>query len=915
MATDEILRREVDELGRLFGETIRRYSGEAAFNHVEAVRLAARRFNEGQPGAAEEMDRLLGALTEVELRVVVEAFSTFLELANIAEDRQRVRALRATEQDESAPPRRESVAAAIASMRSLGVESKQLEEILAAVEVELVFTAHPTEAKRKSVRAKLREIRRLLAALDNPTPLPRERQELRQALKFEIAKLWQTDFVRPNRPTVLEEVARGLSFQPVLRRTAPTVLSEVRAAVKQHFPDVEPQLAHMLSFGSWMGGDRDGHPHVTPEITAETFRWLRRSAIEAQLNRVSQMLNSLSMSARHAPELDTLSTAIDAAAARWPECSERITPIPLPETPRRWLKIIEWRLEQSAKVQLSQPSPAGAYPTSGELTADVARLHAALVAAGDAELAETELQPWLDEIAVFGLHTTRLDIRQHSDVYRQVMVEILAAAGLVDQDGELSERQRQQLLIETLPIAANLAPVNLSPIAAQTLELFAVIRRVARAYGMEAIGAHVVSMTHAPSDILTVLWLWRWSARVDGGDPGDAQRNLPLAPLFETISDLEHGAEILNTLLSIGAYREHLRAVGDRQLVMIGYSDSTKDGGYLAACWGLQQAQMALHGAAAEHGVRVTFFHGRGGSLGRGGGPAARGILSLPPETFDGPLRLTEQGEVLAERYDDPAIAHRHLEQVLWAVLMAVTHPMKETPAGWCDRMRTLAADSYGAYRQLVDHPHFTTFFRLATPIGEIEGLPIGSRPAKRKSSDRIEDLRAIPWVFSWTQCRCLLPAWYGLGASLGSYMDTTAKTEELAKLYHEWPFFRATIDNAALALAKSNMPVFHRYLAAAGDAPGVAEIGELLATEFERSCEAVRKILGCAELLDDVPWLKRSIQVRNGYVDPLNLIQVEVHRRRLRAVGDDDSPEFVELKHLTQLTIKGVAAGMRTTG
>ncbi|HMO84488.1 MAG TPA: phosphoenolpyruvate carboxylase, partial [Lacipirellulaceae bacterium] len=419
-----------------------------------------------------------------------------------------------------------------------------------------------------------------------------------------------------------------------------------------------------------------------------------------------------------------------------------------------------------------------------------------------------------------------------------------------------------------------------------------------------------------PSDVLAVLWCWRWSESVDGGDGRDRAMLLPVAPLFETIADLQAAAEVLRTLLATPAYREYVRAVGDRQMVMIGYSDSTKDGGYMAAQWALYSVQRDLQRVADEFGVQLTFFHGRGGSLGRGGGPAARGVLSLPTMAFSGSLRLTEQGEVLAERYDNPEIAHRHLEQVAWSVLTAISRPPQEPPAAWQALMERLSRESLAEYRALVDQPAFGDFFRTVTPVSDIERLPMGSRPAKRKASNRIEDLRAIPWVFSWTQCRCLLPAWYGLGGAFARLTAADpAALETLRTMYRQWSFFSAAIDNAALALAKSHMRVFRQY-AQLGAAHGEFNaLAEQIEAEFQAARGAVLAILNCRELLDDIPWLQRSIVVRNGYVDPLNLIQAELLVRRARLTEDADAAARDELEHLAQLTVKGVAAGMRTTG
>ncbi|MEM6328702.1 MAG: phosphoenolpyruvate carboxylase [Planctomycetota bacterium] len=942
MATDEVLRREIASLGRMFGEVLLQFEGEAAFNLVEKVRAEARLACEGDAAAGDRLAALLSGCTGRELRVIIKAFSGFLELANLAEDRQRMRVLREKELASRSGPRWESIGAAVLGLRERGLTPEEFAKVMAGIDIELVFTAHPTEAKRKSIRSKVRAIRRLLATLDKPDLLDAERGRQQTLLRGELTKLWQTDLVRPMPPTVMEEVDRGLSFQSVLWDTAPKILGELRDAVEQHYPEAPAQPASVLRFGSWMGGDRDGHPYVTPAITEQTLLWLRRAALEDHQETCTRLIDSISIASDEGSPGAELIEAAAAAAEQHAGLAEELRRVAPYEGVRRWLRVILWRLRQTAAATLDTPPLPGEYADAEQLAEDVRRVAGVLDATGNAEVLRMEVQPWLDQIATFGLQTARLDIRQHAGVYAGVMREVWHATRFLAQDQPLDEPQRQALLLETLPIAPNLSPVGLSADANRTLELFGLLRRIARRFGMQSLGGHVMSMTTHPSDLLTILWLWKWSERVDHWkidhdqedyDPqqaakADAEDRLPVIPLFETIDDLRNATQILSSALEVPLYRENVRALDDRQIVMIGYSDSTKDGGYLSAAWSLQSAQIELFAAAAEHGVDVTFFHGRGGSLGRGGGPAARAIQSLPANAFDGTLRLTEQGEVLAERYDDPLVAHRHLEQVVSSVLLGATRPPTEKPAAWREAMQQLSDASLKTYRRLVDHPSFVSFFRTATPIAGIEGLAIGSRPAKRKKGDRIEDLRAIPWVFSWTQCRSLLPAWYGLGGAVAELLkDRPGATDLLTDMYENWPFFRATIDNSALAVAKSNPPVFRRYAqiaidaavvsgddASGEDAAGPREIAEMLAAEHASTRSAILTITGCGELLDDIPWLQRSIQVRNGYVDPLNFVQIEL-MKRARAAADPPEEQKAELNRLTQRAIKGVAAGLRTTG
>jgi phosphoenolpyruvate carboxylase len=424
--------------------------------------------------------------------------------------------------------------------------------------------------------------------------------------------------------------------------------------------------------------------------------------------------------------------------------------------------------------------------------------------------------------------------------------------------------------------------------------------------GEEALGGHIISMTHSLSDILAALWLMR----LHGGPAMD------VVPLFETIEDLAHAPVIVAEMLEDREYRAHLARRNDVQTVMIGYSDSTKDGGYLAACWALYKAQSVLSKVAQERGVRLIFFHGRGGSLGRGGGPAARSILALPPESLGGALRMTEQGEVLADRYDDPQIAGRHLEQVIWATLTASAQPLSPPDGEWRETMQQLAGEALRAYRNLIEQPGFLSFFEQATPIVEIESLPIASRPAHRHGVRSLSDLRAIPWVFAWTQNRCMIPAWYGLGAAFQSFSASRADGWSILRaMYQGWPFFRATLDNAVLALSKSDLGIGRKYADLVEEEEVRERIWGLIAGEYEASRDAVLKTNGQPDLLAEIPWLKQSIRVRNPNTDPLNLVQVQWLRRLREAERRGDMTRQAECRELLRLTIEGVAAGMRTTG
>jgi phosphoenolpyruvate carboxylase len=919
VVSNELLRRDVRMLGDMLGEMIIELAGSAAFGLVEEIRQLSRRRRSGDHTAAPELAARIASLNMSEARVVARAFSVFFDLANLAEDRHRIRVLRNREEAQHPHPIGESIGAAIVKLHEAGFSAEQVQEAIDRLSIELVFTAHPSEAKRRSIRAKLRRIRHALQELDRQDLLPRERQRLESRIRTELTVLWQTDFLRSSRPTVLEEVARGLSITPRLWEVVPQVYEAMRRALETAYPGHEFQIPVFLRFGSWMGGDRDGNPNVTAPITRQTLIWLRETAINQHLDVSDRMYDFLSISVREIEADPLLMRRLEEAAAAWPELAAVLEEVAPLEVYRRWIAVIQWRLRQSLQMLPGGSSAVGAYRHGRELRADIQIMCDSLRTHHSRLLAESEVQQWLDLTQVFGLHLTRLDVRQDARRYREILTEILCGLGLADNFGALEEEARCELLSRTMPWRQPIPTEKLSPLACDTLELFRLLQQALVDFGPDCIGGHVISLTQCPSDVLSVLWLWRWAqgaATEASPSSSAAAPELRIIPLFEKINDLRNSPRTLSAILTHPLYRDHVTRLQDRQIVMVGYSDSTKDGGYLAACWGLFEAQSELHRVAQRHGVSVTFFHGRGGSLGRGGGPAARGILSLPPEALDGNLRLTEQGEVLAERYDDPQVALRHLEQVTWATLIASAMPGPEIRPAWREMMEELSRKSLASYRELVEQPGFIPFFETATPIEEIENLPIGSRPARRRGERTLDDLRAIPWVFSWTQNRCLIPAWYGLGTSLSEvkYRDR-ASWQTVCEMYRQWPFLQATIDNATLALAKADMSIAQYYSELDENEEERQRCWGLIARERDRARQAVLDLVGANELLATTPWFRGSIDVRNPYIDPLNLIQIELLRRRRTLPADAPEQERQQLRDLLRLTVQGIAAGMRTTG
>jgi phosphoenolpyruvate carboxylase len=920
VAHDELLRRDVRLLGDMLGSVIREIAGGDAFELVEQVRSLARDRREGRHDGEPALAARIESLEEPQATVVARAFSIFFDLVNIAEDRQRVRVLRERERSRHPEPLGESLPAGIAELKELGAPADDVQRVLDRLAVELVFTAHPSEAKRRSIRAKLRRMRKSLEALDSPDLLPRERSRHEADMRSELSLLWETEFLRPTRPTVLDEVDRGLSIMPRLWEAVPQVHASLRRALAEHYPGHRFEVPPFLSFGSWMGGDRDGNPFVTADITTQTLVRLRNAAVDQHIAWCHRLHDLLTVSSRVAGGAAPLAERLAAVTSEWPALATAVEPISEHEMYRRWVRMIRFRLEASRAESLDRLPPAWAYRGGEALEADVALLVECL--ARDHVLTdESPAQAWHDLARTFGLHMTRLDVRQDARRYLEIMGEILAAAGIVPDAAayeSIDDAGRARLLVESLGQVGDVPEAGLQPLALDTLQLFRVLHTAAVRFGPNCVGGAIVSLTRCPADVLSVLWLWRWAqGRAAAAGEPLAPTDIAVVPLFEKINDLQHARETLSAILDVPAYREHLRGRGDRQIVMVGYSDSTKDGGYLAACCGLQAAQSDLHAAAAERGVALTFFHGRGGSLGRGGGPAARGILSLPAETLDGSLRLTEQGEVLAERYDDAEIARRHLEQVTWATMVASSVRRTEPKPEWTAVTARMAERSWAVYRELVDQPGFIGYFSQTTPIDDIENLPIASRPSRRRGERSLDDLRAIPWVFAWTQSRCMIPAWYGLGTALSEVKyDDRRGWQAVCEMYRQWPFFQATIDNATLALAKADMYIAQRYSELAIDDDARRRIWQRIAAERDRTRQAILDIVGGGELLAATPWFQRSIEARNPYVDPLNLIQIEfMRRRRVAAAADPASTPVDHHRDLLRLCVQGIAAGMRTTG
>ncbi|MEX1172500.1 MAG: phosphoenolpyruvate carboxylase [Chloroflexota bacterium] len=900
------LAREVRLLGALLGQVIIEQAGQETYETVERIRrraIALRRHDD-----PEERVRHAAVLDELDLgatEAVVSAFSLYFQLVNLAEARGRVRTLRRRERVARDGLLDDSVAEAVARLRRAGRSDADLDAVMAALRIDLVLTAHPTEARRRTTLVALRRCAQQLERLDDPRLTPSEDREIRRRLREEITLLWRTSDLRIVAPEPLDEVRTAMAiFDATLFTVAPRLYRALDAALDAprgraiRTGERPPRARPFLRYGSWIGGDRDGNPYVTADILERTVRIQADHVLhghEAVASRLMQTVSAAVSGDRGTPR--TLSMRLGRDAEELPETDRQLRRRFPGEPYRQRFGFIAERLRRT-RIALTDDTGArsGHYPSVAALDAELAELEASLVEEGLGRVAWGELTAFRWQVATFGFHLASLEVRQHSEVHRRALDLLETGA-----DG-----------------AVEAAPgVSLD----EVLATFRAIATVQARFGVEAAHRVVVSFTAEPRDVTDVLVLARAAVGPDARLP-----TLDVVPLFESTDALTGARTILSMLLHDPAYRAHLASRGDRQEVMLGYSDSNKESGFLAAAWMLHEAQAALVEVARAEGVELTLFHGRGGAIGRGGGPANRAILGSAPGSVSGRLKLTEQGEVIAANYADPAIARRHLEQLTGAVLIASTPEHDERAATAIQAggpiLAELAATAREAYRSLVhDDPGFAAFFRDITPITELSDLRLGSRPAARgrqevDAAPPIDALRAIPWTFAWSQSRINLPGWYGLGTALEAYRAAhgDAGLEAIARLYRSWPFLSSVLDNAEMILAKADMGVARRYASLVRDAH--ADAGrrwDAIENEYHRTVALLLLVTGRAALLDGAPTLQRSIGLRNPYVDSLSELQVRL-LARLRTMDPDD-PDRGRVLRLVQLTVNGVAAGLQNTG
>ncbi len=911
-AEDRALRNDIRRLGRILGDTVREQEGAPVFDLVERIRQTSVRFHRDEDqGARRELDGILTAMSIGDTVRIVRAFSYFSHLANIAEDQNNLRQSRAVEVS-GAPALPSTFAAAQARARAAGQSARELRRFFDQALVSPVLTAHPTEVRRKSTMDREMEIAALLDRGERVSLTADERRDIEEQLRRAVLTLWQTNLLRRTKLTVLDEVSNGLAFYDyTFLRELPRLYCLIEDRLAAEDPaSAEQGLASFLRMGSWIGGDRDGNPFVTAGVLRAALRLQSTQVLRFYLDELHRLGAELSLAA----QLVDVTDEMRALAQQSPDAS----PHRRGEPYRLAISGIYARLAATA-MRLDGIDPdrqpvgqAPAYDSVAELGADLAAIHRSLLANNAAVIARGRLRQLRRAVDCFGFSLASLDIRQNSAVHERTIGELIDTAEPQLRYAQMGEAQRISCL------AAELEKVRplVSPFAAYgeetrgELEVMRAVREAHGKFGESAVSQCIVSMTEGVSDLLEAAVLLKEAGLID---PSGVSR-VNVVPLFETISDLRQCAGVMDSLLSLPAYRRLVESRGGVQEVMLGYSDSNKDGGFVTSGWELYKAEIGLVEVFNRHGVRLRLFHGRGGSVGRGGGPSYDAILAQPGGAVDGQIRITEQGEIISSKYSNADVGRRNLEILVAATLeSSLLQPRHAAPRqSYLDAMEELSAIAYAAYRDLVyDTEGFEDYFWQSTVISEIATLNIGSRPASRKKTRAIRDLRAIPWVFSWAQCRLMLPGWYGFGIAVETWI---ARHPEqglgfLQELYREWPFFRTLLSNMDMVLSKSSIAIASRYAELVADQALRERIFQRIRGEWQTSIRALLEIMGYDRLLQGNPLLERSIRNRFPYLDPLNHLQVELLKAHRVRTTDE------QVLRGLQLTINGISAGLRNSG
>lgn len=915
----ELLHRDIKLLDDMLKEVLLTHGGQYLVDTVEKISMLSKTSRDTTSTEAYHcLRQKIAELTNDERQDVIRAFATFFHLINVAEQNHRIRRNRSYQLEDTKTAQPFSIENAVVNLKEAGYTPDDIKAALPHLSLELIMTAHPTEATKRQVLDIQKRLGGRLKELDNPILTEKEIEFVKENILNEVAILWQTNELHSQKPTVPDEVKSGLYyFDQTLFDVLPDVHRELGISLRKHFPNMAWKIPNFLRFGSWIGGDRDGNPNVSHDVTWRTLELQRNLVLKKYLDVFDYLIDRYSYCTSRIQVSADLIQLIAAKEKRYLSTDD-VWPVET-EMYRRALTFMRYRLTQ---VGVSSDG----YSSTDELLKEVKIIRDSLQHHLPTHDELRRINRFIRQIELFGFHLASLEVRNHSGEHEAAMTEILAKVTITENYAELAEADKIVTLNAVLrdPRPLLLPRESYSDATREVIATFNTIKRAHDEFGPVALPIYLISMTQAPSDLLEVLVLAKEVGLYYLHPNGQVTSTLNVAPLLETIDDLTAGQAIMRNLFEMPIYRHHLKLLGNKQEVMLGYSDGSKDGGTLTANWKLYQAQIEISSLAQAYGIHLKFFHGRGGSLGRGGGPLNRSILSQPAQTVTSGIKITEQGEVLASRYLLTDIATRSLEQAASTLLSSVTASLKisacENPVHqeqyWLDTLNEISNASFAKYRALVfEDRDFFNYYSDVSPLDEIGALNIGSRPMRRQNKQSFEGLRAIPWVFGWMQNRQLLPGWYAAGTGLAYFAKKDARNLDLMKaLYQEWPFFTAIIDNLHLALMKADMQTAKAYIPLAKNQEAAERIFNNILEEFEKTKQMVLQISEVDALMDNYPRIKDSIHYRNPYVDPLNLIQVDLLKELHETT---DLSEDEQKERLTQilLTINGIAAGLRNTG